>query len=94
MIDELDNSQDQPDIEGWAAALGATETCAICGVTIVKPFSFAEAAVQHYELPEGKAEEIFEQIEQAIYGSGVDTGGSGDHTSLCSYHAHQAAKDD
>jgi hypothetical protein len=94
LIEELNSSSKEgPDIEGWAEALGATDHCAVCGTTIVRPFTFAEAAVAHYDVSEDDEVEVFQRIEQAIYRSGVDTGGSG-VSSVCSYHADQAVKDD
>ena len=92
-IEELDDPRGESDFESWAEALGATDHCAICGATFVRPFTFAEAAVQHYDVPEGDEPEIFQQIQQAVYLSGVDTGGSGG-SSMCSYHANLAVKDD
>lgn len=93
LIENIEDPHGEADIEGWAEALGATSECAICSTTIIQPFSFAEAAVQHYEIPEGDDVDVHERIEAALRASGAETGGWGDG-SLCAYHNEQAAKDD
>ena len=93
LIKKLEYSSAETDVEGWAEALGATGECAICNTTIINPFSFAEAAVQHYELPDDSADDTHERIETAVRNSGVENGGWGDG-SLCAYHNEQMAKDD
>ena len=92
LIEQLGDSGTEADVEGWAEALGATGECAICSITIIDPFSFAEAAVQHYELSDDVADVAHERIEAAIRASGVETGGWGDG-SLCAYHNEQVSKD-
>lgn len=92
LINELEHPHDETDILGWASALGATTECAVCGTTIVHPAAFAEAALEHYEVPEADSVETRERIEQAIQHSDVETGGSSD-SSLCAYHADQANRD-
>lgn len=93
LIGSLEDPRGEADIEGWAEALGASSDCAICSTTIIQPYSFAEAAVQHYETSEADADDVHEQIEAALRASGAETGGWGDGL-LCAYHNEQAAKDD
>lgn len=93
LIARLEDTSAEADVEGWAEALGATGECGICGTMIIDPFSFAEAAVQHYEISGDDADDAHERIETAIRASGVEIGGWGDG-SLCAYHNEQAAKDD
>lgn len=81
-------------VETWAKAFGAVSDCAICGVTVINPYSFAEQAVQHYEISESEADDAFDRIENAVIGSSVDTGGWDGDGSLCAYHANQITKDD
>jgi ppGpp synthetase/RelA/SpoT-type nucleotidyltranferase len=92
-IEQLEDRQDEPDIAGWAEALGATDDCAICGTTIVHPDTFAEAVVHHYDVPESEADEVAQRLEGAIRNSGTETGGW-DSSSLCAYHAERAQRDD
>ncbi len=93
LIDELENPLSEVDIEGWAKGFGATTDCAICGTTVTRTFSFAEAAVGYYNIPEKAKDAAREQIENALSKTSVETGGWGDG-SLCAYHNAQAAKDD
>jgi len=93
LIEELEDHQHEIDILSLAEALGATRECAVCFSNFVNAYGFAEAAVRHYGLSGSEADEAFQRIQQALYRSGVDTGGSGE-SSLCSYHDAQAAKDD
>ena len=93
LIESIENTQDETDIESWAEALDATSDCRVCSATVVDSYSFAESAVQHYEVPEDKGEELHQRIENALNNSGVDTGGWGDG-SLCAYHNEQAARED
>lgn len=93
LLQELEDPRGEADVEGWAEALGATTNCAICGTTIIKPYSFAESAVEHYQVPEEAAANVHERIETAVSRSSAETGGWGDG-SLCAYHNERAAKDD
>jgi hypothetical protein len=93
LIEELEDQHGGIDIIDWAEAWGATNRCSVCGTAIIKPYSFAEAAVQHYGLSDPEASEAFNRIEQAIFSSAVETGGW-NASSLCSYHADRATKDD
>ena len=93
LIEELEDPRGEPDVETWADALGATSACMICGETIVRPSSFAEAIVDHYEVSEEDADDARERIEQAILSSGVEIGGWNSEL-LCGYHDGQLAKDD
>jgi putative GTP pyrophosphokinase len=93
LIEELEDRDAGIDITDWAKAWRATNECSVCGTTIVKPYAFAEAAIQHYELSDPDASEAMNRIEQAIYNSAVETGGW-NTSSLCSYHADRAARDD
>lgn len=93
LIDELEGPSGEVDIASYAEALGATHECAMCPTMIVDPYSFAEAAVQHYGLSDDESDEVIDRIVQAIYGSGADTGGL-DDSSLCSSCANSLAKDD
>ena len=92
LIKALEDPGSNADIAGWADALGATSDCAVCGTTVIQPFSFAESAVQHYEIPGEHDADVHERIEAALRASGEETGGWGDG-SLCAYHNEQAAKD-
>lgn len=91
-IEDLEDSHGEADVELWAEALGATTDCAICSTTVIQPYSFAEAAVQHYEISGAAADDVHERIETALQASGVETGGWGDR-SLCAHHNAQVAKD-
>lgn len=93
LIEDIEDPRGEADIEGWAEALGTTSDCGICSTTIIQPFSFAEAAVQHYEISEADDADVHERIEAALSASGVETGGWGDGL-LCAYHNEQVAKDD
>jgi hypothetical protein len=93
LIEQLEDRQEGPDITGWAAAFGATDECAVCGTTIVRPDAFAEAAVQHYGLSDAETAGMEERIQNAIRSSDAEIGGW-DTSSLCSYHADQASRDD
>lgn len=73
------------DVTAAAETLGATGSCSICGTTIVKADTFAEAATQHYGLTDPEATEAYNGIQQALWRSSVETGGSTDF-SLCAYH--------
>ena len=92
LIEAIHDPRVEADIEGWAGALGATTDCALCSTTIIQPSSFAESALQHYEIPEGADADVYERIEAALYGSGSETGGWSSE-SLCAYHDNQASKD-
>ena len=93
LIEDLENPHGGSDIEEWAYALGATSDCAICGTTIIETSSFAEAAMQHYEVSDVDDADISERIETAIQSSGVETGGWGDG-SLCAYHDEKVTRAD
>jgi len=83
----------EADIEGWADALEATHEChPWCSTKIVDPYALAEAVSDHYNVgdPDG---ELCEAILKVVYASSVETGGW-PNSSLCSFHADQAAKDD
>ena len=92
LVEQLESSGGEADIEGWADALETTRACAICGTTIVDPYSFAEATLQYYDADDGGGE-LQSRIETAIRRSSTETGGWGDG-SLCAYHNEQASKDD
>ena len=93
LIAILEDPYDEPNIEGLAQTLGAIHRCPTCSAEIVKPFSFAEAAVQHYDVPEPDDARALERIQSAIRSSGTEIGGF-DEGELCGYHAEQAAKND
>lgn len=93
LIDEIDDPRGEIDVISLADALGVADACAACGMPIVDPYSFAEAAAAHYGLSDEAGLEVVEPIEQAITGSGVDIG-SADNSGLCSRCAAQLAKDD
>ena len=93
LIAILEDPYDEPNIEGLAQTLGAIHPCPMCSVAIVEPFSFAEAAVQHYDVPEPNDVRALERIQDAIRASGIEIGGF-DEGELCGYHAEQAAKND
>ena len=92
LIEAIGDPSVEADIEGWAEALGATSDCTVCSTTVIRPSSFAKAAVQHYEVPEGEDADVYERIEVALCASGLETGGWNSE-SLCSYHDNQASKD-
>jgi hypothetical protein len=92
LIEQLESSSSDADIEGWADALEATHACAICGTRIVDPCAFAEVALRHYDAADEDGE-LQNRIETAIRRSSTETGGWGDG-SLCAYHNEQASKDD
>jgi hypothetical protein len=93
LVAELESSSSEQDVEIWTKGLGATSDCGICSTTIIRPDTFAEAAVQHYEIPHEDADAVHERIENALRTSAVETGGWGDG-SLCAYHNEMMAKDD
>lgn len=93
LIDELDDPQGEVDVLGMAKALGVTNSCVLCGTALVDAYGLAEAAIGHYDLSDDEADRAAERIEQAVYGSGVETGDL-DNSSVCSYCAAQMAKDD
>ncbi len=93
LIEELEDPRGEPDIETWADALGAIHACMICGETIVQPFSFAEAVVEHYGVSGADADNAHERVENAVRSSGVEIGGY-EERNLCAYHSEQATKDD
>ena len=94
-VEELIEALGEPDAEGdidmWAVALGAIGDCAICGTTVIRPFSFAESAVLHYEVRGEREGVVLERIESSLRASDAETGGRGDG-SLCAYHHKLAAK--
>lgn len=93
LIEALEDLQAEADIEGWAEALGATTNCANCPTTIISPFSFASAAIEHYQDAGSDVEDAHTRIEAALRASGVETGGWGEGA-LCAYHHDLSAKDD
>jgi len=93
LIALLEDPYDEPNIEGLARTLGAIHPCPMCSVAIVEPFSFAEAVVQHYDVPEPADVHVQKRIQNAIRSSGIETGGFEEGV-LCGYHAEQAAKND
>ena len=93
LIAILEDPYDEPNIEGLAQTLGAIHPCPMCSVAIVEPFSFAEAAVQHYDVPGPDDVCVQERIQAAIRASGIEIGGF-DEGELCGYHVEQAAKND
>ena len=92
-VERLEDPRGESDIELWAEVFGATNDCSICGTTVIQPFSFAEAAVQHYETSEVDDADVHERIEAALRASSAETGGWGDG-SLCACHNEQTAKDE
>ncbi|RXT29848.1 hypothetical protein B5P46_01935 [Rhizobium leguminosarum] len=85
----IEEHEGDEDILAWSAALDTTSGCLVCGASVVDVYSFAEAAVAHYQ-----ADEVYhERIESAVMSSSVETGGVGDG-SLCSYHDDQMRNDD
>ena len=93
LVEAIEDPYSEIDIEGWAEALGATNDCAICGTTVIQPFSFAESAVLLYEITEEDDANVHERIEAALRISGTETGGWGDG-SLCAYHYEQVSRKD
>ena len=93
LIEELEDPRGEPNVETWADALGVTNACTTCDTPIVQPFSFAEAAVDHYSDSEMDADDASARIESAIRSSGFEIGGY-EEGNLCAYHSDQAAKDD
>lgn len=93
LIEQLENARDEVDIVSIADAIGATSECAICATTVVDAETFADSIVQHYGVPDDEEADVRDRIEQAVRNSGVEMGGC-NTSSLCGYHADQAAKDD
>ena len=92
-LEAIEGPHSNDDIVGWAEAFGATADCAICSTIVVEAFSFAEAAAQHYNIPEEDSADVHQRIETALDASGVEIGGWGDG-SLCGYHNDQMERDD
>jgi putative GTP pyrophosphokinase len=92
LIEQLDSPDGSFDIH-TAEALGATDGCAVCGMAIVHPYSFAEAVVQYYNLTGKEADEVHARVEKALCNSGIETGGWGDGV-FCAYHNEQVEKDE
>jgi putative GTP pyrophosphokinase len=92
LLEELEDHEGAGYIIDWARAWGVTKECSICGTTIVEPYAFAEAALEHYGLPDPDASEMMNRVEQALHNSAVETGGW-DTSTLCSYHADRLDKD-
>jgi ppGpp synthetase/RelA/SpoT-type nucleotidyltranferase len=93
LLTSIEHPSSEPNIEGWADAMGAAKKCAICGTTIVDPESLAMALIDHYDLTDPDATDAQERIESAIRNSGVEVG-DWDHSDLCAYHGNQLSKDD
>jgi hypothetical protein len=93
LVEEMKDPHGEADVEAWAKVLGVKGECAICSATVIEPNGFAEAAVQHYGIPQKDADAAQMRIENALRTSGAETGGWGDGT-LCAYHNEQATKDD
>ena len=93
LIGQLEGACDESYIIEWAGALRATIACVLCNKTIIRPFSFAEAVVKHYEVSDEDADDCHERIEAAIESSGAETGGL-INGSMCRYDAGQWARDD
>lgn len=93
IIERFEDFNSDADIVRWAGTFGATHECDFCNVTIIEPDALSEAFVHHYELPEAEAEDAYDRLVSAIYGSGVETGGPG-NSSLCGYCNAQANRDD
>ena len=92
-LEILENPKGDNDYEEWAAALDATESCDLCGTTIIQPDIFAENLVEHYE-PDGDSWKIVEQIEAAVTLNAPETGRDGEGGTICSHCAHIMDKDD
>lgn len=86
LIDEIDDPRHETDVEFLAAALGVAYNCPYCNATVIDPFGFSEAAMYHYRLSGEEADRVCQRIQDAIFGSGVDTGGFGE-TDACSHCA-------
>lgn len=93
LIASLEAPLGEADIEGWAEALGATANCTVCATTIISPFSFASAAIDHYQHAGSDVDDAHARIEAALRASGVEIGGW-EKGSLCAYHHDQSARDD
>ena len=93
LIEAIEDPHSEINIEGWAEALGATNDCAICGTTVIQPFSFAESVVLFYEISEEGDSDVHKRIEAALRASGAEIGGWGDG-SLCAYHNEQVSLED
>lgn len=63
----------QHDILRWAETYGALGECAICATKIVHTDSLTEVLVEHYGLEGDEADEAAEDIEHALFDSGVET---------------------
>lgn len=93
MIEDLEKYGNEDCISLYAHALGINEGCACCPAEIIDPYSFAEAAINYYELEDPQAIEVADRIQGAILRSGVDAGGHSD-SQLCSNCASYLEKND
>ena len=78
LIDDIDDPRHETDVTLLAVALGVADNCPYCNATVIDPFGFSEAAMYHYGLSGDEADQLCERIQDAIFGSGVETGAFGD----------------
>lgn len=71
-----------------ARVFGATTSCTICGETVVRTDTLAEAIAEHYDL-----QDKMEKIEPELFESGVETGYEGGST-FCNHCGYMLNKDD
>ncbi len=92
LLELLEDSSTNPNVEGWADALGAVNECAVCGTAVVQPYAMAEELVHYYNVPHSRTDDAHKRIERALRDSDIEVGGWGDGT-LCAYHNEQASKE-
>jgi hypothetical protein len=74
------------DVVELARAFDVLDRC-FCGEPIVDDDAFVESVAHHYDV----------DVDNELYGALFETGvccANPDHPNLCSYHAHQADRDD
>lgn len=91
LIDELGDPRGETDVALLAVALGAADNCPYCNATVVDAYGFAEATMYYYGLSGDEADRVCDRIQDAIFGSDVDTGGVGD-PDACSHCASVFSK--
>lgn len=74
----------ESDIERWAAVLGASYGCALCGASIVDPDAFAQTAVKQSKVRGTRAHRLREALAEALTSTAIEIG-TWDNPALCSH---------
>ena len=82
----------ESDVERWAAVLGASYGCALCGASIVDPDAFAQAAVKQSKVRGRRAHRLREALSEALTSTAIETG-TWDNPALCSNCSYVLSKD-